>query len=83
MIITGKGTGDPANDSELQQLKKNLKIPVLIGSGIDYENLHKFQTADALIVGSTFKKDGKWENDICEERLTHFLEKVYDIRDKI
>ena len=39
IIITGKGTGIEADIEELAQVKENTDIPILIGSGITYDNV--------------------------------------------
>lgn len=76
VIITGSATGEPANVKELQEVKSKIKIPVLIGSGVTYDNVESFTSANALIVGSHFKKDGKWNNDVDENRVIKFMEKM-------
>ncbi|XP_050517858.1 uncharacterized protein F13E9.13, mitochondrial [Diabrotica virgifera virgifera] len=76
VILTGTATGHAADIKELQQLKSSISLPVLIGSGVTYENLENYKSADALIVGSYFKKDGKWDQEIDENRLSKFMEKM-------
>lgn len=52
------------------------RLPILIGSGMTPENLHKvFTQADGFIVGSYFKKGGKGENLVEEKRVTAFMRK--------
>jgi predicted TIM-barrel enzyme len=41
-----------------------MKIPVLIGSGVTNENLSHYKSANGLIVGSHFKMDGHWTNEL-------------------
>ncbi|KAJ8950627.1 hypothetical protein NQ318_010826 [Aromia moschata] len=76
IILTGTSTGNPADVEELQGLKGNINLPVLIGSGVTYENLENYLSADALIVGSHFKRDGKWNNEVDEERIRNFMNKI-------
>ena len=54
---------------ELQSVKENVNIPVFIGSGVSAENISKFRFADGLIIGSEFKKNGFWRNELDEERI--------------
>ncbi|CAH1992479.1 unnamed protein product [Acanthoscelides obtectus] len=75
VILTGSATGIPAEENDLHQLKENVTIPILVGSGITGDNLEKYLSADALVVGSYFKKDGKWFNEIDEERVRKFMNK--------
>ncbi|CAH1113185.1 unnamed protein product [Psylliodes chrysocephalus] len=76
LILTGTATGHAADVQELKELKSNIDLPVLIGSGVTIDNVEKYISADALIVGSYFKKHGKWDNDIDEERLSRFMKKI-------
>lgn len=77
VIITGTETGSAADLSELKEVKKAVKLPVIIGSGITDKNIEEFsETADALIVGSYFKKDGYWENGLDPKRIRLLTEKL-------
>lgn len=81
VIVTGKATGDPADLEELRCTKAAVKIPVLIGSGVTFENVEPYlQYADGLIVGSWFKVDGNWENPPDPDRVSRFMEKVRKFR---
>lgn len=59
---------------------QSVQIPVLIGSGVTQSNVEHFFQAGAMIIGSHFKKDGHWANDVDEERVKKFMEKVYKLR---
>ncbi|KAL0279698.1 UNVERIFIED_CONTAM: hypothetical protein PYX00_001198 [Menopon gallinae] len=59
VIITGHFTGTPANIEEFHAVKKSCKIPVIIGSGVNSENICEYRDADAIIIGSDFKRDGR------------------------
>ncbi len=81
VIVTGKSTGCPADIGELRAVRDAVNIPVLIGSGVTTDNVAGyFPLADALIVGSFFKKDGQWANAIDPARVARFMEKVNHIR---
>ncbi|XP_067944109.1 uncharacterized protein F13E9.13, mitochondrial-like [Watersipora subatra] len=69
VIVTGVSTADSADVAQLKAVKESLDIPVLIGSGVTAANLHEYSSADALIIGSYFKKDGKWTNQLDDERI--------------
>lgn len=74
LIITGASTGMSANLDELKSVKENVNIPVLIGSGINEENLETYlQYADGLIVGSYLKESGYWANDLSVERVKRVM----------
>lgn len=57
-------------------MKSCVDIPVFIGSGITADNMRSFIQADALIIGSYFKKDCNWKNDIDDNRLSAFMNKM-------
>lgn len=40
-------------------MKEAVQLPVIVGSGITAENIQKFAHADAFIVGSSLKYDGR------------------------
>ncbi len=62
---------------EIRSVKNNVNIPVLAGSGITKENVRKYyEYCDAFIIGSYFKKEGKWFNTIDIERVKGLLEKI-------
>ena len=77
LIITGSSTGEVANIAELINVKKKTKLPVIIGSGVSADNIHKYYNlADVFIVGSDFKKNGNWQNGVDKTRVVKFLEKL-------
>ena len=58
----------------ISDVKKKSRLPVLIGSGVTPSNLHEFLQADGVIVGSQFKKDGHWKNELDFDRVRQFME---------
>lgn len=76
VILTGSATGHAADVKELQQLKQNVSLPVIVGSGVTVDNLQNYVCADALIVGSHFKKDDYWMNDSNEKSVKAFMKKL-------
>jgi membrane complex biogenesis BtpA family protein len=68
VVVSGLATGEPANPSEVAAVADAVSVPTLVGSGITLENIHAFSKADALIVGSSIKKDGVWFNPIDPQR---------------
>ena len=73
VVITGTSTGV---EPKIEDLELDVKIPVIIGSGITSENIDGFYgKADVFIVGSYFKKDGNWKNELDEKRIKRFMEK--------
>jgi len=76
VIITGSATGKEPSIKEIEDVKKKINIPVIAGSGIAEENLPQYMGfCDALIVGSYFKKGGKWENPLDGEKIQAFMKR--------
>lgn len=81
IVITGKATGEMANAGEVKEVSNATSLPVIIGSGINADNIHDYWNfANAFIVGSSFKKDGKWENEMDENRVKKFMFVVNQLR---
>ncbi len=83
VIITGSATGEAASVVDIVEVKKHVKCPVLIGSGLTTENIDKyFNFADGFIVGSSFKFDGYWGNDVDASRVEKFVKKFNELKRK-
>jgi membrane complex biogenesis BtpA family protein len=77
VIVTGNHTGSSASIEELQELKSTLDFPVFVGSGITKENVTSYlPICDAMIVGSYFKENGFWKNDLKYDRIASFMDVV-------
>jgi uncharacterized protein len=74
VIITGSVTGDPPGLQDLHEVKAHCRLPVLIGSGVDADNIAEFsQAADGFIIGSYFKAGGHWANEIDSSRIEKLM----------
>lgn len=83
VIVTGNSTGEEASVKDVVDVKKSVHIPVIIGSGIDTNNIQVYwESADAFIIGSSFKKDGNWENEVDRNRVHVFVKKINKLRSK-
>lgn len=81
VIITGTSTGVEASSTDVQDAKKAAGLPTLVGSGITIDNVEQYlPICDGLIIGSYFKRDGYWENEIDVERVEAFMKKVKTLR---
>lgn len=81
VVLTGVSTGQPTNLGDVDAVFGHIDRPVLIGSGVTAENLRDyFGRADGLIVGSYFKRDGCWSNELCDERVVEFMRLVREMR---
>ncbi len=83
VILTGSSTGHAANPDDLNAVYGHTKVPILIGSGVTKENVYKYyRKANGLIIGSYFKEGGDWMNDLSEERVENFMNKVEELVNK-
>ncbi len=63
VIITGIATGQAICMDDLKAARAATALPILVGSGVTPESVKDlFTYADAVIVGSWYKKDGLWSN---------------------
>lgn len=69
VIVTGTSTGRPTKLDDVRRVRTATKLPLAIGSGATPDNIREtFEYADAVIVGSWYKKDGDWNNPPDEQR---------------
>ncbi len=81
IVVTGQATGDPAVVEDVAAVKRAVRIPVCIGSGLTAENLPRYWPhADVFIVGSFFKVGGLWSNAVDPERVRAFTGAVRSLR---
>lgn len=80
IILTGGATGLPPSATELQEVKTESTVPVLLGSGIAESNIQDFFAADAVIVGSSFKHGNVWSNTLNAIQVMAFMEKIQMLR---
>lgn len=58
IVLTGKTTGNAIRKSDFIKIQNSCSLPIVIGSGVTAENVADFLNANAIIVGSYFKKEG-------------------------
>ncbi|MCM1983341.1 photosystem I biogenesis protein BtpA [Lyngbya confervoides] len=76
VILSGWGTGSPPTTEDLELASKAAAgVPVLIGSGADWENIpHLMAAADGVIVSSSLKRNGQISQPIDPIRVSRFVE---------
>lgn len=81
-MLTGKSTGLSTEREEVKEVKKSCTLPVLIGSGVTYENVEDYYylEANALIIGSHFKETGHWTSNVSSEKVDAFMRKIKQLR---
>lgn len=73
IVVTGARTTEPPDLSELLRVKEAAHVPVIIGSGMTPENIESFYpVADGFIVGSTFRRNGDFLEELDPARLEKF-----------
>ena len=81
VIVSGSSTGKEPDINEVKNVKEVVHIPVIIGSGITIDNVEKYYPfTDAFIIGSHFKKDGNWKNEVDDKRVKAFMIKYNQLR---
>lgn len=76
VIVTGAATGEEPDIKDILEVRGITKT--MVGSGITADNLEKYiGYADSFIVGSYFKKDGKWQNELDEGRIEALVRRFY------
>jgi membrane complex biogenesis BtpA family protein len=81
VIVTGLKTGRPPDKDDIAGIRGTVPVPVLIGSGLSYENLDQLlPLSDGAIVGSSFKVDNVLANPVDKKKVASFMAKVKRIR---
>ena len=77
VIVTGQRTGDSAKMEEIAAVKGATALPVVVGSGVDADNIADILSAcDGVIVASSLKRDGVWWNEVDPDRLALFIDRA-------
>ena len=84
VIVTSQFTGVHPDKNDLIKAKSATKLPVLIGSGMTAENIQEYlPLADGFIVGSYFRRGGKFLETLDPERLHQFMDVFVSARKAI
>jgi membrane complex biogenesis BtpA family protein len=84
VIVTGVKTGVAPQKDEIMSIRDAVSIPILIGSGLDVNNLSDIlPLTDGAVVGSAFKEGGELSSPVDKQKVKIFMQKVNDIREKI
>ncbi len=81
VIITGIATGQTIRINDLGAARVATTLPLIVGSGVTPESVKDlFAYADALIVGSWYKRDGQWSNPPDVNRARELVRAVQTAR---
>ncbi|MCK9482565.1 MAG: BtpA/SgcQ family protein [Bacteroidia bacterium] len=84
LIVTGFETGTPPTAEKVELVKKEVTLPVILGSGVNTNNVQSLlRVSDGAIVGSWFKKDNQWKNRVDFERTRTFMKEVELLRSNL
>jgi len=82
VIVTGQRTGDAATAVELADVASGTSLPVLVGSGVDLDNVRDIlRVADAVIVASALKEEGVWWTPVSEAKVRALMRSVERFRE--
>lgn len=74
----------PPTVERIDECRDSVSLPILLGSGLTRENVRELLShADGAIVGSYFKKDGNWKNEIDPGRVVAFMQEVAALRKEL
>ena len=81
VIVSGSATGRPPRPEDVREAREHCRLPVLLGSGVDPDNVSDFHpSADGLIVGSYFKRHGHWAETVDPRRVETLMNAVRRLR---
>jgi membrane complex biogenesis BtpA family protein len=82
VIVTGVVTGEPPKLTDVQEAKSGCRLPLVLGSGIDANNISAFyEDSDGFIIGSYFKVDGHWANTVDPRKVEGLVGIVRSLRE--
>ena len=78
IIVTGSATGSSVDTAELQKVREAIpQTPLLIGSGVDSENISELlKNADGVIVGTSLKEEGRVDAPVEVVRVRQLMDQV-------
>ena len=78
MVLSGWATGSPPTTEDLELATQAANgVPVLIGSGANWENIpHLMASAAGVIVSSSLKRNGEISQPIDPIRVSRFVESM-------
>lgn len=82
LCVSGLTAGLETDSSLLKLVKQTVpKTPVFANTGLRVDNVEaQLSIADGGVVGTTFKRDGVFENPVDANRVKAFMNKVKDFR---
>ena len=85
LCISANAAGQDVDDELIQSVKEyNPNVVVLCNTGCRVDTIRrKLAYADAAVVGTTFKRDGVFENHVDVNRVKEFMDVVKQLRSEL
>lgn len=82
LCVSGLTAGAETDTQLLKRVKNAIpKTPVFVNTGVRMENVNvQLSIADGAVVGTVFKRDGQFYNEVDRDRVASFMEKVKNAR---
>ncbi len=82
LCVSGLTAGASTDSQTLRQVKDAVKSTVVFANtGVRLENVEEqLSIADGAVIGTTFKRDGEFFNEVDEKRVKEFMDKVKELR---
>lgn len=82
LCVSGLTAGAPTDTQSLALVKENAgETPVFVNTGVRAENVaDQLEIADGAIVGTYFKRDGKFENEVDGARVLDLVAAARSVR---
>lgn len=73
LVVTGTHTGEEVDRADVARAAE-AGVPIVVGSGASEANARDLLgVADAIIVGSSIKVEGRWQNEVDAARASAFV----------
>jgi len=80
-LVSGLTAGCEADSQIVTRVKRVTKTPVFANNGVRLENVEvQLAAADGCIIGTAFKRDGQFYNEVDEARVARLMRRVREIR---
>lgn len=82
ICVSGITAGSSTDMSVLESVKNAItSTPIFANTGCKENTIEGIlKIADGAVVGTTFKKDGKFDNHVDRDRVKSFMDKVHSVR---
>lgn len=85
LCVSGLVAGQETDTQTLKRVKNVVgDVVVFVNTGVRLSNVEEqLSVADGAVIGTTFKRDGNFYNEVDKERVVEFMTKVKAFRSKL